>query len=260
MYKRNDLRSRSAVCIAIVTSYLTLALCGRLSATGIERLPHVAVVVGKQAPELEQFAARELAGMLERLFEISVTIQAMDDVRATTQVLVGRPVINPSVGHSVGDSWPQISDQGLILRHLKASIPTFVVGGGSATATLWAVYELGKRLGVRYLQYRDSYPSRRKWTGLPKLDLVMEPNMRIRCWRLVNDLPHRPVSWSQEENCRFLHQIAKMKYNRIHVALWPTQPFVHYQFRGMSKPPGVLYFGLQHPIDDDTIGRSKFQG
>ena len=88
----------------------------------------------------------------------------------------------------------------------------------------------------------------------------MEPNMRIRCWRLVNDLPHGPVSWSREENRRFLRQMAKMKYNRIHCSLWPAQPMVHYTFRGMPKPPGVLYFGLRHPIDDDTIGRDKFPG
>jgi len=35
---------------------------------------------------------------------------------------------------------------------------------------------------------------------------------------------------------------------------------VHYSFRGMDKPPGSFYFGLRHPIDNDTIGRSKFKG
>ena len=84
--------------------------------------------------------------------------------------------------------------------------------------------------------------------------------MRIRCWRLINDLANGPVSWSLEENRRFLRQMAKMKYNRIHTFLWPHQPFVHYTFRGMEKPPGSLFFGQRHPIDDDTIGREKFKG
>jgi hypothetical protein len=57
---------------------------------------------------------------------------------------------------------------------------------------------------------------------------------------LLIALAHGPVSWSLEENRRFLRQIAKMKYNRIHVSLWPTQPFVHYRFRGMEKPLGVM--------------------
>ena len=135
-----------------------------------------------------------------------------------------------------------------------------VIGGGSSVATMWAVYELVERWGVRYLIDRDVYPAKSEWSGLPDLNVVKEPNMRIRCWRLVNDLADGPVSWSLAENRRFLRQIAKMKYNRIHVSLWPVQPFVHYEFRGMKKPPGVLYFGQKHPIDDDTIGREKFGG
>ena len=76
----------------------------------------------------------------------------------------------------------------------------------------------------------------------------------------MNELPLGPVSWSLKENERFLQQIAKMKFNRIHTYLWPHQPFVHYKFRGMPKPPGVLYFGQRHPIDEDTIGREKLAG
>ena len=34
-----------------------------------------------------------------------------------------------------------------------------VIGGGSPVATLWAVYELVERWGVRYLIDRDVYPA-----------------------------------------------------------------------------------------------------
>ena len=231
-------------------------------AQGIEKtyLPELVIVVDEEAPELERFAAGELRSMLERLFQVDARIEAGPHEGQAALILVGSPSTNPALARVVGRNWPNLSHQGLVLRRIQAVRPTLVVGGGSAAATLWAVYELVERLGVRYLHYRDVYPKKRPWKALPQMDCVMEPNMRIRCWRLINDLAHGPVSWSLEENRRFLRQIAKMKYNRVHMSLWPQQPNIHYSFRGMAKPPGVLFFGLRHPIDEDTIGRERFVG
>ena len=223
-----------------------------------EERPRIAIVVGSEATELERLAGSELASMLERLFQVAAAVGPAAGERAQAVILVGRPQSNPLLARAAGESWPELSRQGLLLRSVEESVPTLLVGGGSPVAVLWAAYDLGERLGVRYLLDRDVYPDRRRWSGLPDLDLVLEPNLRIRCWRLVNDLPHGPVSWSLEENRRFLRQIAKMKYNRIHCSLWPAQPFVHYSFRGMEKPPGVLYFGHRHPIGPETIGRDRF--
>lgn len=234
--------------------------------------PKVAVVVGSKVGKLERYAADELCGYLNKLYGIKTQPTTEVPDSAETMLLLGSPQTNPAVAKALGqDGWPKVSDQGIVLKQVKLDDkPAIVVGGGSPVATMWAVYELAERWGVRYLIDRDVYPATRNkpgssekpgfWADLSEIDVVMEPSMRIRCWRLVNDLAHGPVSWSWEENRRFLHQIAKMKYNRIHVSLWPTQPFVHYQFRGMEKPPGVLYFGQRHPIDDDTIGREKLAG
>ena len=222
--------------------------------------PRIVIVVGAKAPALERLAAAELETMLERLYEADVVVGNTSDPESRAQILVGRPTSNPIIDRTMGDSWPELTDQGLLLRRLDHSVPTLVVGGGGPVAVLWSGYELGERLGVRYLHNRDVYPQRRGWPGLPDLDQVMEPNIRVRCWRLVNDLAHGPVSWSLEENRRFIRQIAKMKYNRIHTYLWPQQPFVHYSFRGMHKPPGVLYFGQKHSIDNDMIGLREVHG
>ena len=230
------------------------------SAAAAERTPRLAIVVGEKAPALEHMAAEELSAMLGRLFEVKAEVGSKPDDAAAAVILVGQPATNPILAEAIGNNWPKLSDQGLVLRRLKTASPRLVVGGGSPVATLWAAYELGERLGIRYLHDRDVYPLRKPFGGLPELDFVMEPNMRIRCWRLVNELAHGSVSWSLEENRRILRQLAKMKYNRVYLGLWPCQPFVHYTFRGMSKPPGVLFFGQQFPIDDDTIGREKFAG
>ncbi len=220
----------------------------------------VCVVIGSEADPLERYAADELCGYFDQLFGIKT--QPVTEIPESSKavLLVGNPKSNSLVAKALSKKeWPKLSDQGLFLKRTELDgKSTLVIGGGSPVATMWAVYELVERWGVRYLIDQDVYPEKSEWTVVPDLDVVMEPNMRIRCWRLVNDLADGPVSWSLKENQRFLHQIAKMKYNRIHVAVWPIQPFVHYTFRGMEKPPGVLYFGQKHPIDNDTIGRKKF--
>ena len=220
----------------------------------------VSVVVGAKADRLERFAATELCGYLDKLYGIKTQPATVSTESARVSFLVGSPKTNSAVADALGEKgWSKVSAQGIVLKRAKlGGKPVLVVGGGSSVATMWAAYELVERCGVRYLVDRDVLPVKRQWNGLPDLDVVMEPNIRIRCWRFVNDLADGPVSWSLKENQRFLRQIAKMKYNRIHVAVWPIQPFVHYTFRGMEKPPGVLYFGQKHPIDADTIGREKF--
>ncbi len=221
----------------------------------------LSLLVGAHAPPLELQAGEELKRMLERLFDVDVQVgRAMDDESATAHLIIGRPETNSLLAQIAGQDWPNLSDQGLLLRRLRRPTDTFVVGGGSAVATLWAVYELGERLGVRYLHDRDIFPERRAWPGLPQLDAVMEPNLRIRCWRLINELPHGPVSWSLDENKRFLRQMAKMKFNRVRIQVWPAQPFVNYWIRGIPKPKGVIFFGQRFPIDTDTIGLEQFAG
>ncbi len=222
--------------------------------------PNVHIVVGAQADPLERFAARELELMLEKLFSVSATVGPGRENSATATLLLGRPESNPQVVSAVSGAWPSLSDQGLLLRRLDEDPTVLVVGGGSPVAVMWAAYELGERCGIRYLINEDVYPAKIPWNGWPSLDVTMEPNLRIRCWRLVNELAPGPVSWSMEENRRFLRQIAKMKYNRIHCSLWPAQPAVHYSFQGMPKPPGVLYFGLRFPIDEDMVPAERFTG
>lgn len=217
------------LCIRILACGLLTIVAAAERNAALGGGPRVDIVVVPGAPRLERFAAEELETILERLFEVDAATGAKPVEDSAARIFIGCPKSNPALAKAVDGDWPELSDQGIVLRRLKASKPTLVTGGGSPVATMWAAYELGERLGVRYLLDRDVFPPKQKWQGLPELNLVMEPNMRIRCWRLVNDLADGPVSWSLEENRRFLRQMAKMKYNRIHASLWPTQPFIHYR-------------------------------
>lgn len=60
------------------------------------------------------------------------------------------------------------------------------------------------------------------------------------------------------EQRRVINQLVKMKFNAILVHLWPTQPFVHYEFRGVKKTSAGLFWGWKYPVSADTVGKEKF--
>src|SRR5262245_61096266 len=152
--------------------------------------PRAEVVIGAAAPDLEQFAASELCGYLVKLFGIRT-----DSVRSVTPsaeivFLTGSPQTNAAVKQATGrKAFPTVTDQGIVLRRTEyEGRPALIVGGGSPRATLWAVYELVERWGVRYLTDRDVLPEKVGDFKLPDLDVVMEPVFRIRAHPTIQDL------------------------------------------------------------------------
>ena len=214
--------------------------------------------MGPEAPALERFAAEELQRYLRLLYGLTVPIVTDDAGGNTPAVLIGSPQTNPAVASSdLARDWPDASDQGIVLRG-NAAAGTWAIGGGSPVATMWAVYDLVERLGVRYLLSGDVFPDDPGPLCLPDLDVHVEPVFAERVWRLMNDEPHGPEMWSLAECRRVIDQIARMKMNGIYFLTYPSHPFVHYEFRGVAKSTGVLDFGFRYPIDDDTIGRELF--
>ncbi|REK21578.1 MAG: hypothetical protein DWQ45_00935 [Planctomycetota bacterium] len=222
----------------------------------------VAVVVGEEASDLERFAAEELAGQFGRVFEdVNAAVSdSLPDV-ADAFILVGSPESNPHVKQQIGDDWPTLSDQGLFIRSVDGEDGvTLIVGGGSPAATLWSVYELGHQLGIRYLLFGDIDPAEKQPFDLSGYDIVQEPVLRSRTWRTINDFPVGPESWGLADHERVLRQLAKLKYNRLMLQVYPWQPFVQYEYAGVAKQTAVLWYGEAFPIDRDSAGRKAFLG
>ncbi|MEA1951603.1 MAG: hypothetical protein U9N87_09470, partial [Planctomycetota bacterium] len=230
----------------------------------------VTVVVGPKAPELERHAGRELCGYLQKLYGIrtapsenvageNATGENATDY-ADVAILIGSPETNPAVKkHLPHGAWPQLSDQGLAIIPCRAhGKPAVVVGGGSPRATLWAVYELVERWGVRYLLHGDVLPKTPGKLKLPAKPIVMEPVFRVRQWRVVNDFPSGPESWGMADYRPVLDQLAKLKFNRILVSTWPWQPFLHLEVDGVARGEAWLWFKWHYPITDDMPGRQLF--
>ncbi len=234
------------------------AAAPRAGADGAAK-PRVCVVIGEAAPELERFAAEELCAYLQKLFGVRAGPTTTVSPGAQALVLIGSPGTNPVVKRATAQKpFPPVSDQGLVLRRLQfGGRPAFVVGGGSPQATLWAVYELVERWGVRYLLHGDVLPEPSAFR-LPNLDAVLEPQFRVRQWRVVNDFAMGPESWGIADYRPVLDQLAKMKLNRIFVSTYPYQPFLSLEFRGVKRRQAWLWYDYHFPITDDMIGRSLF--
>lgn len=233
---------------------LLMAPCARAG-------PRINVVIGPDAPRLEKLAARELAKQLKRLFDADVHADTQVPANAQHLILLGSPASNPAIEKAIAKSWPNLSDQGHLLRSVTIDKKrALVVGGGSPVATLWAVYELGHQFGVRYLLHGDYLPAERPKLKLEGFDLVFEPQLRLRTWRTINDFAIGPESWGLADQKKLLHQLAKLKYNRVMLAVYPWQPFVHYEFKRVKKQTGTSWYGYRYPVDGDTPGRDAFGG
>jgi hypothetical protein len=219
--------------------------------------PQVTIVVDPQAPRLERLAAEELSAIVKKLTngdaKIAPTLQASQE----PAILLGSPKTNPELAQTIGKAWPELSEQGLVLKSIKqGNRNLLVVGGGSPAATLWAAYELGHRHGVRYLMHSDIYPTEPVPLKIAGLDVVMEPAVKVRSLVLLGDSPVSTSSWSLAEHERLLMQLAKLKFNRIVLNVGSSGLFTTEE----TDKQGLLWNGQAFKIDGETAGRAAFRG
>ena len=213
------------------------------------------VVIGKNASELERYAGAELCRYLRELFEIRASLTTSADDSARNVFLIGMPSTNPLIA---GKAFPESSDQTIVLKSIMlGDRHALIVGGGSPKATLWAVYQLVERSGVRYLLHGDVLPPHKKF-AMPTLDVTEEPLLRVRQWRVLNEHAMGPISWGIADYRPLIDQLAKLRFNRLLLYIWPGQPFLPLEHKGITQTSGTLFFGNHYPITSDMVGRSLF--
>jgi hypothetical protein len=243
--------------LASVCALLLFATGGTLAAA---EKSLVAVVIGPSAGELERYGADELCRYLNKLFDIQVQPAVAPTSGAEFALLIGSPETNPAVARALGaEGWPKVSDQGIVLKHTKLDgQAALVIGGGSPRATLWAVYELVERWGVQYLLHGDVLPEKPGKFQLPEADVLLEPKFVVRQWRVINDLADGPESWGINDYKPLLDQLAKLKFNRLLVSIYPWQPFLDLKQGNIERKQAWLWYDLHYPITDDMPGRQLF--
>src|SRR5262249_24507087 len=125
-------------------------------------------------------------------------------------------------------------------------------------ATLWAVYELGHRFGMRYLSGGDMQPAEPAKLKLEGLDIVCEPTFKVRAWQAMDTSPVGPETWTLAEHKRLMYHLAKRQVNHVVVPLRPWQPMTPLEISGAKKNSAVLFSGKRFPLDGETAGRTAF--
>lgn len=241
----------------LVRLLLVTAVLAGLCAGSI-RGANTAIVLGAQATPLEEYAAKELAHYLTVIFGITPTITDVAPGEASTTFFVGTMQSGPAqLIKALQDTRPE--DQCIILRTSRAKGRSAIfISGGSSRAVLWAVYELAERWGVQFLLTGDVFPKKKKRLEIPDLDVVLNPRLRVRQWRLVNEFAAGPTSWGMEQLRPFVNQLVKLRFNRLLIWIWPHQPFLDYQYEGIHRSSATMFFGFRFPITSDMIGRNLF--
>jgi hypothetical protein len=132
-----------------------------------------------------------------------------------------------------------------------------VVTGGSPAPVLWAVSALAEHWGVRHLLHGDVQPPQAAFT-LPELDLLEEPLLRTRQWRVINDFALGPESWGLADYRPLIDQLAKLRFNRLFFSIYPYQPFLDLEVRGIRRQQATLWYGYRYPITPDMVGRQLY--
>ena len=91
-----------------------------------------------------------------------------------------------------------------------------------------------------------------------EFSVVMEPSLSVRQWRVINDFACGPESWGMADYRPVIDQLAKLKFNRIFLSVWPWQPFLHYEVKGIKRQSATLWFDFHYAITDDMVGRHLF--
>jgi hypothetical protein len=236
-----------------------LILASLLTIGTAQAAEFVQVVHGPDPTPLEKLAASELVDILERVFDdVEVRSGSVVARRSGTIILVGNPDTNPNIARKFAD-WPKVTDQGIVTR--SGDQKRFhAVGGGSPAATLWAVYELGHRVGIRYLLRGDIDPLNKRPFDLSDIEFSIEPQVRQRGWETLGAGAHSFESWGLADHQRMIRQLAKMKFNHLILKIEPWHPFLQYDFEGVTKTTGTFWHGRNYALTGDFVGKKAFGG
>jgi len=245
-----------------------LVILSASPSTAAAERPRVAVIVARDAPELERLAASELRGYLRQVFGIRASTAHRVGEGADEFLILGAATDQAVAKALSREPLPDLGEQDIVLQALAVrGRPALLIDGGSPRARLWGVYELAERWGVRHLLHGDVLPQGKGVGGgspVAKAGLrageriILRPQLPVRQWRVVNDFAMGPESWGIADYRPVLDQLARLKFNRILVNIYPYQPFLHLEVGGIRRQSAHLWYDFHYPLTDDMIGRSLF--
>lgn len=222
-------------------------LCATISAPAFAAGPTIDIVLGEKADPLEKFAADEMAGQLKKLYDAEVRIGTTVPSGAKNVVLVGTEQSNPHF-KKLGLNLPAALQHDYALKsYPKDGTNVLAVVGANPQTVLWAAYELGWRLGIRYFAFGDLYPTAPPAFTTAGFDVTIRPAAREIGWNPTFASPLDLAAWGIDDLRALLRQLAKLRYRTIVLGAGEAQL-------------GGKETGLPIAITGDTMGRAAFKG
>ncbi|MCE5249104.1 DUF4838 domain-containing protein [bacterium] len=155
------INSRHMVFFLRIMTFITVILCLITTPSGAfvlvkDGLPACFIVLRNDAPEAERYAARELTDHLEKMTGARLPIREAGKADAVPEighaVLLGRGSwLDLPRFREIGEDMDTLGSQSYFIRAYGADdSETLIITGATPRATLYAVYELLKFLGVRW--------------------------------------------------------------------------------------------------------------
>ena len=70
----------------------------------------------------------------------------------------------------------------------------------------------------------DIYPVSPPPFSLEGYNVAMNPREKVRAWQVLDPFPTGQASWGLAEQKRLLRQLARLKYNRLHLVVRTWKP------------------------------------
>lgn len=134
---------------------------------------YVIVLNGAASPS-ERWAAEELAGMIKQMSAAELKIRQAEGPVATGSIVLGFGSAADGLGVKAEAS---LSGDGYVIKTVG---PTVIIAGGQPRGTMYGVFTLLEKLGVRWWTPDETTVPQMKTIRLPAMDLKEVPRLEYR--------------------------------------------------------------------------------
>ncbi len=258
-------------------SALLLALLSAVSALAAnaaqvaEAAANDHIVIGQNAPAMEQYAARELQ---RYIYQVSGSLLAIETAPpgggpSGRVLLLGTRDSNPLIAKLAGEGQVQISatdpgPQGYVLKNYGE---TLVIAGSDEVGCLYGVYGLLEDYyGIGFYLGGDVLPDQKTPLKLPDVDERKKPAVAIRGLLPWTNFPQSATSYSWQDWKFIIDQMSKMRMNLLHIHNYlgwfdTSEMFHNFEVNGVMPRAGFATAASGHKWGGEPgwqVGRYLF--
>ena len=208
--------------------FYSLLLTGVMMTTSVQNISAAnlpasgpQIILGEEATDIEQYAARELQKYLYQLTGVTASIAEPAQIEEGDRFILGQSATNQLIAQAGQDgtmTLPQ-QEQGYALKTVESdSSSTLYIAGSDETGVLYGVYGLlDDHYDVGFYFGGETLPDEKAAFTLPKVDEQNAPEQKIRGILPWTNFPQSATSYSTEDWKWVIDTMSKMRMNLINI-------------------------------------------